>query len=126
MITNPIIRLVIPGRLPTLNRALRKHWAVRHREQRAWDLEVLAAMSPRRRPADATEPRHVTIRQFRHALLDPDNLVAAVKPLLDALRHNRLLKNDSARWCALDAGFQQRVPRRQAEWIEVEIIPVNQ
>jgi len=34
-------------------------------------------------------------------MMDPDNLVAAVKPILDAMRRVRYIRNDDAKWLEL-------------------------
>ena len=106
------IWFVIP-RVPTsLNKMLRKHWAVRAKEQSAWDDEIFVAVSIERRrqwanlifKADGKPylPVQVEIKVvWKSRRLDPDGLAASVKPILDAMRKICLIYNDSPRWITL-------------------------
>jgi hypothetical protein len=49
----------------------------------------------------AKTKRVVFISQMRGRLLDPDNLYASCKPICDALKHWKLIKDDSEKWIQL-------------------------
>ena len=45
----------------------------------------------------------VNITQHRKRLLDTDNLYSSLKPVLDALIRNQLIRDDSPQSCVLEA-----------------------
>ncbi len=85
--------LVLP-RLPlTANERLRLHWAAQRRDGKSWREALLAAGRPPREP-----PARAVVRLtiHRRRLQDPDNQVASVKPILNALVARGWLVDDSA------------------------------
>lgn len=83
---------------PSPNYMLRAGWRSRHAQQKTWDLEIfVAAHQSGQKPTKPYPRAKVTIdrRSSGNSLLDPDNLVASIKPVLDALRHTHILEDDS-------------------------------
>jgi hypothetical protein len=82
-----VIEFTIPAALPSLNVRDRMHWSVRQRQKRdlAWAVWAAVAQFPgvvRDGPWDRTR---VTITRCSAGELDPDNLAASAKPMLDVL-----------------------------------------
>jgi hypothetical protein len=92
-----MIRLEIP-RVPTSPNGLYGvHWRHRHRHTNLWRLEVQVALhNSDQRPDKPYLKAHVIIDRRSSGRLDPDNLVASVKPVIDALRYSHVLVNDTA------------------------------
>lgn len=101
--------LFVIQRVPTLglNPMLRQHWKKREEEQNAWTWELACALEARDRrwlrvPAIKKQRMRLWIRFYwQTRRLDPDNLSAAAKNILDALKNLRFIRNDSARWIEL-------------------------
>jgi Holliday junction resolvase RusA-like endonuclease len=73
---------------------LRMHWASRHRYNLRWQALVRSAIDNTHKTPK--EKQMVTISQMRKRKLDPDNLYASCKPVLDALAAWGLIKDDSS------------------------------
>ena len=109
-------------RTPTLglNPMLRQHWKKRDEEKTAWAWELACALTPNERrwlraPSEKKQRMTVWIRFFwQTRRLDPDNLTAAAKNIIDALKVSRFIHNDSARWINLTVEqFLMRQNRRE-------------
>ena len=99
---------------PTNN--VRAHWSLKHGERRRWGKAVLAIppgpwtsrIVPDPLGQGVVEyqclPKKVCIRitVYRWNLQDPDNAVASVKPLVDAIRSRGWAVDDSAKWLELE------------------------
>jgi len=89
---------------PSVNRLLAAHWATAARIKRAVKDQVAVARLTATEPIpDATGKRRVKIAVTvagRSGMPDPDNVL---KCLMDALKANRLIVDDSARWCEVGA-----------------------
>lgn len=112
--------LFVIQRVPTLglNPMLRQHWKKRDEEQEAWLWELACALEAHdrrwlRAPVIKKQRVRVQIR-FYWAVrrLDPDNLPAAGKSILDALKKLRFIRNDSARW--IDLVVEQALVRQNS------------
>lgn len=90
-----MIILEIPRATPSRNATFHKHWLASYREKKLWAWEVRLALSGRR-PMAFTGRARVTIERRSRRLLDPDNLVGGFKSLLDALKAERIIADDSA------------------------------
>jgi hypothetical protein len=124
-----MIRFTIPRRLLSANQLLRMHWAKRRKEQRTWDVEVLAALLALPGGVGTTRPirvvdeegkllrvrRDVKITRHGARLMDYDNLHGSVKMLVDALKHHGLIVDDSPQWCSLT------VDQRKSKQYKVEV-----
>lgn len=105
----PDFVLVLPVIMPSLNKQLRSHWAVRKRikDNAAW--HVRAVMG--RKSIDHLDRfANVRITVYSNApkstggrarRLDIDNLIGGQKPLVDAMKQAGLLKDDSPKWAAI-------------------------
>lgn len=60
----------------------------------------------------------VAITFWHQQRFDPDNLVGAAKPILDALRRVRYIRNDDREWLDLRVEQRQALPRKTV--IEIE------
>jgi len=73
---------------------LRSHWAARKRDLDDWTLEIRAAAGG----IGCARPlarKLVVIVLHRRRMLDPDNAYGSLKPVLDGLRRNELIADDS-------------------------------
>ena len=92
------MRLVLPDVPVGLNGTkglLRMGWRARSRYNKYWHQLVRSAAIPPGRPPKGKQM--VFVSQLRPRLLDPDNLAASCKPILDALVAWKLIKDDSAK-----------------------------
>lgn len=112
--SNQAVTLSIPGWVPpSLNEWQRMHWAKRGRVKNTAALLVMQALTeghkslPRFRGKVSIE---ITLSYPRN-LRDEDNLVASVKPLLDAIRGLGVIVDDSPKW--LELSVKQAKGRRQ-------------
>jgi Holliday junction resolvase RusA-like endonuclease len=90
-----MLTLEIP-RIPESPNDLRRfHWRHRHRHDKLWKDEIRYAVL-QSRPRDIPFARaRVSIERRSVGRLDPDNLVSAMKPVIDALRHAGVIENDT-------------------------------
>lgn len=93
-----MIRLIIPEPTPSLNEWQRMHWAARKKLQKRWGRMLHAkwlASGGMQMLDRAKGRRRVTIERYGMRVLDPDNLAAGCKPVLDELRALGLLLDDT-------------------------------
>lgn len=101
-----MIQLHIPAVPPGPNGPrgmLRSHWTRRRKVWRKWAMLVRIGMANQAIWGDAHYNRRcqVGIHQARKRVMDQDNLVASCKVVLDVLKCNGLIKDDSPKWCNL-------------------------
>ena len=113
-----MIVLEVPAAPPGLNRMLRMHWRARQTLSRKWRKSIWVARCQviQGRPTPI-EKAKVSIERISPNLLDPDNLYASVKVVLDALRCNELIVNDDPDHLVLEVG-QRKGPARL--YIQIE------
>lgn len=93
------MRIEIPAVPPSPNRVLGKHWSSKSGTKNEWIMWVRA-----KRPEVHLKP---VVKMRLRAILahsrpyDPDNAVAAMKPVIDALKHWRLIFDDSPQYLEL-------------------------
>jgi hypothetical protein len=113
------LELRIQARLSTPNEILGCHWRTKHRERKRWQAHIGNAVMvslgvPVARELLGPEAalagcrgvcegrRRVEIVRFapnrRRFIRDDDNLPFAAKPVLDALKHLALIRDDSRKW----------------------------
>lgn len=131
------VSIVIP-RVPLSPNVLRgRHWTFKHQDVEDWREQIFAVLSPEQR-ANANYWRKEITKEFcrkhpalvrrkvtifvvwEHRHADPDNLYGAIKPVIDALRHNNLLYQDSKKWIELHVddsiiGMANGKPRTEIE-----------
>ena len=94
------MRLTIQDVPVSGNKLLRMHWAVRSKYNQYWQTLVRSQINNGHR-APKTKMK-VQISQMRKRKLDKDNLYSSVKPLVDALKYWKLIRDDSPDWIELD------------------------
>lgn len=138
------LTLRMPRELVSPNRWQGRHWRVKHRLSQEWELALGSALLDKVTAAGRAgvmnalgafagpgkwicyEPGRVRVavtREVPHArnfIRDDDNLRFAVKPLLDALKRQGYIKNDSRRWIDLPTP-EQRVSADGRYWTQVRI-----
>ena len=98
----------------TANVKLRQHWTKRRKERQAWSAMLATGGPPTR---GAPWKAQVVVLVYRKRLQDPDNQVASVKPLVDALRARGWLYDDSAEHVELTVWEQKSVnPETLVSW----------
>jgi Holliday junction resolvase RusA-like endonuclease len=103
---NGLIVLTVSGVPPGPNGPrgmLRSHWTRRRKIQNDWI--CLIGVTLRDQGIWSVPPVdhfvQVRIWQTRKRQMDPDNLTASCKVILDALKHHGLIKDDSPKWISL-------------------------
>ena len=115
------LELRIPRRLESPNTWNGRHWRVKHRISQEWEKEIWTSVARRtkarsiidvlgcmnaipalkRRPESIPRQRVEVERHVpsaRNFIRDDDNLRFSVKPLLDALKRQGYIRNDSRTW----------------------------
>jgi Holliday junction resolvase RusA-like endonuclease len=91
-----VIVLDIPRATPSMNATRWKHWRVAHREKHLWQLEIRVARI-RAGCFDPKPPQRAKVTIERHGrVLDEDNFVGGLKSVIDSLRHEKLIQDDTA------------------------------
>jgi len=117
-----MIVLEIPRVPETPNNFLGFHWRHRQRNSALWQQEISYALVGRRPPEPYAKAR-VSIERCSRGEMDPDNLVACVKPIIDALRYACVLVDDSPKHLVLQVS-QTRCPRKLTPHTKIEIDPL--
>lgn len=102
------MKLIIPRVTPSNGQLLRMHWRTQRALNKTWAWEVFIAYM-QKEPSEqgqAISKKEVTIISCRKKLLDKDNFMGGMKPLLDALTSNKLIVDDSPEWVDWEA-FQE-------------------
>lgn len=116
------MRLVIdeiPVGLNSGNGLLRMGRRARSKYNERWRQLVRSAIDNSHKPC--RKKMVVSISQMRRRLFDPDNLSASCKPILDALVHWKLIKDDSEKWC--DFHPVQIVGKQKITIIQIQPCP---
>lgn len=101
------------------NEILGRHWSKKHGEAKKWRRAIGAVC--KHAPKGAITGRvFVEIGIYRERLLDPDNAVAACKPILDALKRYGWLVDDSEQF--LELSVFQRVIQREEQGVEIVLV----
>lgn len=117
------LELRIPRRLRTPNEFLGMHWREKSRERQAWEGSLASAVAGALGVPDAQrllkpniglpgcqgvgclDRRRVTVVRLapsrRNFIRDDDNLRFTVKPVLDAMKHLGLIRDDHRKWIEL-------------------------
>lgn len=93
------VSVFVRGLPPSPNSLRRQHWHQRSDEANVWKdtvlLELHAQTDRRRVPMSRVTIELVLVSSRKSVANDPDNFVAACKPLIDALVLARLISDDS-------------------------------
>lgn len=139
------LTLRVPRELVSPNQWNGRHWRVKHRISQDWEKAIGSALLDqfvaRGGKVDlasaitaASGPRwgvgyeagRVRVRVTREVpsgrnfIRDDDNLRFSVKPLLDALKRQGYIKNDSRKWIELPTP-EQKVSKDGNHWTEITI-----
>jgi len=101
----------------SLNVWQRAHWAKRKEINETWFYEVKVFLANNRIEINPETRKEVHIRSYRKKLCDIDNFIGGLKPVIDALVKNKVLKDDSPEWMVLEV-FQEKdikMPRTEIE-----------
>ena len=119
-----ILTIELQYLMPSLNRQLRQHW--RQRRKIKLDLLWLLAIEgfdlrlDKERRANRYQMRYVTITRYAVQLMDQDNLVGAMKPLIDALCDFDIIYDDDCVHLGLTC-LQVRVPHKVDQKITIRV-----
>jgi hypothetical protein len=111
------VRMVIPGVPASLNKTQRMHWAKRRKMNMAWTMLVRSQM-----PEFYLEPivkMRLRVILAHSRAYDPDNAAGACKPLIDALRHWKLIFDDTPEY--LDLKVEQVKSSRKEAHTVIEL-----
>jgi Holliday junction resolvase RusA-like endonuclease len=112
-----ITLLIVP---PSGSVYTREHWAVKRelRKRFGWVMLMEQRLQmPTLPPAEGKRAVKITIHRNRP--LDKDNLYSGCKPMIDAMRDIRLIKNDSPKW--IELSVSQEACHRGQERTEIEV-----
>lgn len=108
------MRIILPDIPKSPNRRRGEHWVVSKRYANYWKDLVRSQIE---HPGECTIKMRVSISQMRKRTMDRDNLIASCKPLIDALTHWKLIKDDSEKWIDLDV--RQVIGKEKITVVEV-------
>lgn len=92
-----MIKLEIPEASPSLNEHKWKHWSHHLKLRKHWSMLVMIAKNEARMPNVIAPPTKVTVKIIREGrrLLDTDNFIGGLKCVIDSLREQHLIMDDS-------------------------------
>jgi hypothetical protein len=110
-----VIVLEIPRIPESPNQLRRFHWRHRHRHDNLWKEEVWYAVLITKPMGVPFAKAQITIDRRSHGQLDEDNLVSAMKPVIDALRHAQVIVDDTPAHIRLTVTQSRGIPRTRIE-----------
>ena len=114
-----MIRLTIPGRLPSLNETLRMHWAKRAKIEQNMKWSLIFSCHGTIPDGKRERLCHLVITVYHPTRrFDEDNLHGACKPVIDCLKEMGFIYRDSPKW--LDLDIRQTIDRKNPR-VEIEI-----
>jgi hypothetical protein len=98
------LEVSLPVTTPSLNTLFRTHWNKRKQLKQSfkWELLIAGACESQYK-INGAKKRRVAIKAFRSRLLDQDNFIGGLKPLLDGLIELELLHDDGPDYLELRA-----------------------
>lgn len=94
--TEPVVEVTLPIDLVSANRLLRMHWREQRKLRQDYRNLVYASGASRRVAPEGRQRVSVTrILGPKQQLMDADNVTTACKSLVDALRDQRLIRDDT-------------------------------
>ena len=92
-------------KVPMTANKVGRHWRYRYSEKKSWSEWIFATAGNGPWLYESTElepePVKLAVTVWRTRLQDPDNAMASLKPLLDALKHRGWLADDSSEYLEL-------------------------
>lgn len=113
-----MIQLVVPAIPPSPNRWNGHHWSVYRKSRQLWNRHIGWALAEAGHTPQRWPRSRVRIVRQSARTLDKDNAYASCKPVIDALRSNWLILDDSPDH--LELTVEQRVGRPSMTEITVE------
>jgi hypothetical protein len=120
-----MIRIILPGLLPSQNVRDRTFWAIRRRQEKRWEASLRWQVSVG--DTTTTRRRLVKVMSYRsRRITDAANLIGGAKGLIDCLVRAGLLVDDSDRWCSISYAQRLRshaenpIPGRDSIEMEIE------
>jgi len=122
------VRLTIPRVPKSPNSLLQRHWRVVQNDKNDWKQRVadlllehrnifgINKFNPAARACKVTIAVHSPYQE-----MDPDNLQAARKPILDALMHSGILYDDARQWCESTITQHKSTKKEMRTEITVEL-----
>jgi len=112
----------LPGPLPSANKILRIHWGAR-RDYCQQMQKLVQVVGNQLSIPKAEKKRELFIIQYKHRLFDKDNLYGSVKILVDAIKKEGHLVDDSEKWVYLKV-VQLQVKADQEEKVQVILVEI--
>ena len=106
----------IPEATPTNNKVMRMHYLARSKEHNRVNWLVRASIDSE----ETFEQCIITVTRYGNRMLDWDNMGGGLKFLLDALTHNKIIKDDNPD-CIIKLNLEQAQCTRADECTEVFI-----
>lgn len=114
-----LITLTVPKASPSLNNVTGQHWSIYWRAKRQWLRLIWVAKIEAQCFGDPMiERSRITIERRGVNLLDTDNCIGGVKPLVDCLKLLRIIADDSPAHVALTVTQERGLPERTVIRIE--------
>ena len=89
-----ILKIIVPGAPENLNAVIRMKRQQYNRVKKNWH-QVIWALTVSHRPPTPLKKFKIRIIRYSARMLDFDGLVGSMKPLVDGLRHSRIIRDDS-------------------------------
>lgn len=102
----------IPVPTPSLNELQGHHWSFAKKMNMAFAFHLVSALNKMKKIPRPEGKRRLTIERHGRGRLDSDNLAGGSKGLIDAVRYQRLILDDTSDCCELV--FTQVVSRKDA------------
>ena len=122
-----MIKLRIPLELASRNKFVGKHWNILYKEKKKWQESIaysfmIAKANGHVHALDCppcAHKRRLSVCSYRKRVIDPDNL--DLKALIDALKRERLIVDDSAKWMEIGGIQQISIGKKGIPWTVVEL-----
>ena len=107
--------------VPTLNKSLRGHWSITHKQKKKWTWIFKHYMDQDQIPKGSDEIFYLLlIKSYRKRLMDKDNLYGAHKWMIDAMRDSDFIYDDGPSYTFLEV-YQSKGTKKAGEEIKTVI-----
>lgn len=114
------MKLTIPEVPMSLNKVLVLHWRTRSAVNDLWRVLVRSMLDLNGESRKATGKMRCQILLSHSRFYDKDNAYGAVKPLVDALKHWKLIYDDTAEWLELSVEQEKCTHKQRHTIVELE------